>query len=119
MVEKSGAWYSYNGERIGQGRKNAADFLDDHPELKEEIEARIRQLLMPALGEGGDNVEALAGDAGESGLGEPGAILVSPVRSLVRLKGRAGLDSKDAGNQAKCYAAAVRLPGNKGSTVSP
>ena len=73
LVEKSGAWYSYNGERIGQGRKNAADFLDDHPELKEEIEGRIRQLLMPALGEGGDNVEALAGDAGESGLGEPGA----------------------------------------------
>ena len=70
LVEKSGAWYSYNGERIGQGRKNAADFLDDHPELKEEIEARIRQLLMPALGEGGDNVEALAGDAGEAGLGE-------------------------------------------------
>ena len=70
LVEKSGAWYSYNGERIGQGRKNAADFLDDHHELKEEIEARIRQLLMPALGEGGDNVEALAGDAGEAGLGE-------------------------------------------------
>ena len=73
LVEKSGAWYSYNGERIGQGRKNAADFLDDQPELKEEIEARIRQLLMPALGEGGDNVEALAGDAGEAGLGEGGA----------------------------------------------
>ena len=48
MVEKSGAWYSHNGERIGQGRKNAADFLDDHPELKE-IEGRIRQQLMPGL----------------------------------------------------------------------
>src|SRR6056300_258430 len=42
MVEKSGAWYAYNGERIGQGRKNAADFLDDHPELKAEIEDKIR-----------------------------------------------------------------------------
>ena len=73
LVEKSGAWYSYNGERIGQGRKNAADFLDHQPELKEEIESRIRQLLMPALGEGGDNVEALTGDAGEAGLGEGGA----------------------------------------------
>ena len=57
MVEKSGAWYSYNGERNGQGRKNAADFLDDHPDLKDEIESRIRQQLMPALGGEGENVE--------------------------------------------------------------
>ena len=68
-MQKSGSWYSYNGERIGQGRKNAADFLDDHPHLKEEIESRIRQLLMPALGEGVDNVEAIA-EPGDAGLGE-------------------------------------------------
>jgi recombination protein RecA len=71
MVEKSGAWYSYNGERIGQGRKNAADFLDDHPELKEEIEGRIRQQLMPALGGEGKNVEEIA-DAGETVPGDSG-----------------------------------------------
>ena len=69
MVEKSGAWYSYNGERIGQGRKNAADFLDDHPELKEEIEARIRQQLMPALGGENKNVEEIA-DASEAAPGD-------------------------------------------------
>ena len=74
MVEKSGAWYSYNGERIGQGRKNAADFLDDHPELKEEIEGRIRQQLTPGLGGESQNVEEIAdaGDAvpGDSGFGD-------------------------------------------------
>ena len=69
MVEKSGAWYSYNGERIGQGRKNAADFLDDHPELKEEIEGRIRQQLMPGLGGDGQNVEEIA-DAGDAASGD-------------------------------------------------
>jgi recombination protein RecA len=42
VVEKSGAWYSYNGERIGQGKDNAREFLKDHHELAAEIEARIR-----------------------------------------------------------------------------
>ena len=49
LVEKSGAWYAYKNDRIGQGRKNAADFLDDHPELKEEIEASLRAALLPTL----------------------------------------------------------------------
>ncbi|MBZ0252622.1 MAG: recombinase RecA [Candidatus Methylomirabilis sp.] len=42
IVEKSGSWYSYNGERIGQGRDNAADFLKQHPETAEEIEKKVR-----------------------------------------------------------------------------
>ena len=33
IVEKSGAWYGFNGERIGQGRENAKDFLREHPEI--------------------------------------------------------------------------------------
>ena len=51
LVEKSGAWYAYKNDRIGQGRKNAADFLDEHPELKEEIEASLRAALLPTLAE--------------------------------------------------------------------
>ena len=43
VVEKSGSWYSYNSERIGQGRENAKQFLRDHPELAEEIELKVRQ----------------------------------------------------------------------------
>ena len=42
VVNKSGAWYSYNGERIGQGRENAKIFLKDHPEICEEIEKQVR-----------------------------------------------------------------------------
>ena len=43
IVEKAGAWYSYNGDRIGQGRDNVRNFLKEHPEIAEDIEAKIRQ----------------------------------------------------------------------------
>jgi recombination protein RecA len=43
LIEKSGTWYSYNGERLGQGRENAKNFLKDHPELISDIEMKIRQ----------------------------------------------------------------------------
>jgi recombination protein RecA len=48
MVEKAGAWYSYNGERIGQGKANVVKYLKEHVEMANEIESRIRaELLMP------------------------------------------------------------------------
>ncbi|HEY5649662.1 MAG TPA: recombinase RecA [Nitrospiria bacterium] len=43
IVEKSGAWYSYKGERIGQGREQSKNFLREHPEAAKEIEVRIRE----------------------------------------------------------------------------
>lgn len=42
LVEKSGAWFSYKGEKLGQGRENAKIFLRDHPEIANEIENKIR-----------------------------------------------------------------------------
>ncbi|MCE2969505.1 MAG: recombinase RecA [Burkholderiales bacterium] len=45
IVEKSGAWYAYNGERIGQGKDNAREFLREHPEMALEIENKIREQL--------------------------------------------------------------------------
>ncbi len=42
LVEKAGAWFSYKGEKLGQGRENAKIFLRDHPEVAEEIENKIR-----------------------------------------------------------------------------
>lgn len=42
IVEKAGAWYSYNGERVGQGRENAKAFLQDHPEMMTEIDHKVR-----------------------------------------------------------------------------
>ena len=41
IVEKSGAWFSFNGERIGQGRENAKQFLSEHPDVAKKIEAKI------------------------------------------------------------------------------
>ncbi len=43
LVEKSGAWFSYGGERIGQGRENAKTYMEQHPELMEKLEGMILQ----------------------------------------------------------------------------
>jgi recombination protein RecA len=45
IVEKSGAWYAYNKDKIGQGKDNARDYLKEHPELAIEIEARVRETV--------------------------------------------------------------------------
>ncbi len=47
IVEKSGFWYSYGADRIGQGKENAREFLIEHPEIADEIEAKIREKLLP------------------------------------------------------------------------
>ncbi|HUU13518.1 MAG TPA: recombinase RecA [Terriglobia bacterium] len=45
LLEKSGAWYSFDGERIGQGRENAKQFLRDHPDARRKLEIQVRQAL--------------------------------------------------------------------------
>ncbi len=47
IVEKAGSWYSYNGDRVGQGKENARDFLLENPAIAAEIEQRIRERLLP------------------------------------------------------------------------
>ena len=49
IVNKSGAWFSYNGERIGQGRENAKKYLEDHPEITAEIEKKVRNNFSEAF----------------------------------------------------------------------
>jgi recombination protein RecA len=49
FVDKSGAWFAYQGERIGQGRENAREYLRSHPEMMAEIEQKIRSKLMAVL----------------------------------------------------------------------
>jgi recombination protein RecA len=46
IVEKSGAWYSYKGARIGQGKDNVRNFLKENPEISKEIEVMIRNKLL-------------------------------------------------------------------------
>ena len=43
IVKKSGAWFSYNGERLGQGRDNAKEFIKEHEDIRAEIEEKIRE----------------------------------------------------------------------------
>jgi recombination protein RecA len=45
LVEKSGSWYSYKGERIGQGRENARQFLKDNPDVRQQVDAELRKAL--------------------------------------------------------------------------
>ena len=43
IIDKSGAWFSYNGQKIGQGRENAKQFLEDNPSIMEEIDKKVRE----------------------------------------------------------------------------
>ena len=48
LIDKAGAWYSYNSDRIGQGKANSMQFLKNNPEVSNEIEAKLRELLLPS-----------------------------------------------------------------------
>jgi len=51
ILEKSGAWYAYNGEKIGQGKDNAREFLRENPDVAREIENKVRESMgIPLLG---------------------------------------------------------------------
>ena len=58
IVEKAGAWYSYEKDRIGQGKENSRAFLQEHPEMAEEIERRLREMLLPKKTPSKEKVEA-------------------------------------------------------------
>jgi len=51
LIDKSGAWYSYNGERIGQGKDNVRVFLKENPDMASHIESQIRAALLPKTGD--------------------------------------------------------------------
>jgi recombination protein RecA len=50
LIDKSGAWYSYNGDRIGQGKENVRQFLREHPEITNEIDKQLRERLLVPVG---------------------------------------------------------------------
>jgi recombination protein RecA len=68
IIDKAGAWYSYNGDRIGQGKDNVRNFLKENPDMAEEIEAQIRAELLP---ERANNVVPLDKAAGDDLAEEP------------------------------------------------
>jgi len=65
LVDKAGSWYSYKGDRIGQGKDNARQFLKDNPEVSQEIETALREMLMPAKKPRGEAEEEAAAEKGK------------------------------------------------------
>jgi recombination protein RecA len=66
IIEKSGAWYAFNGDRMGQGRENARQFLKDNKDIRQEVENRLRQGLgLPILEDAA--VAAARADKSEKG----------------------------------------------------
>ncbi len=57
FIQKSGSWFSYNGERIGQGRNNVKQYLEDNPEVADKIEAQIREALALTSRPAAENAE--------------------------------------------------------------
>ena len=72
ILEKAGSWYSYNGERIGQGRESVKQFLEEHPELMAELEEKLLSQLKNKPGE--ENTGAAASET-ESLVDEDGVII--------------------------------------------
>ena len=62
IVDKAGAWYSYNGDRIGQGKDNVRKFLKENPSIAEDIEGRIRAELLPKTADNVVPIERAVGD---------------------------------------------------------
>ena len=66
IIEKAGAWFSYNGDKIGQGRENAKQYLLDHPDIMKEVEEKIRDNFNTAFEKSlGDNEEVESEDEEE------------------------------------------------------
>jgi recombination protein RecA len=73
IVKKSGAWFTYEGDQLGQGRENARQFLAEHTDIALEIERRVREAVgLTAFGSEGDQVVAVPDVAAEDAA-EPGA----------------------------------------------
>jgi recombination protein RecA len=89
IVEKSGAWFSFDSERIGQGRENAKAYLKEHPEMAEKIERTIRQ----SAGLLGGQILEAAAEPGTSEGGEgfaEGDVAVTPLSGAAARRGRRG-----------------------------
>jgi recombination protein RecA len=65
LVKKSGAWYTYEGEQLGQGRENAKDFLRSNPEIMVEVSEKIRSAK--GLGDQPDEADEAKGTEGAEG----------------------------------------------------
>ncbi|WP_269745527.1 hypothetical protein [Thermobifida cellulosilytica] len=73
IVRKSGAWYTYEGTQLGQGKENARNFLRSNPDMANEIEKRIKEKLGVPTGDDSASGEAATGEAKEAAKTAPAA----------------------------------------------
>src|SRR6185312_1814593 len=73
IVEKSGSWYSYKGERIGQGRENARQFLKDNADIRQQIDAGLRKALGMVKGEAENGTPVPTPNGSEAPVAKPAA----------------------------------------------
>ena len=66
LVDKSGAWYSYKGDRIGQGRDNVREFIKKNPAMAQELDSALRDILLPKKGAAEKGEEAHAAEEAEA-----------------------------------------------------
>ena len=74
LVDKAGAWYSYKGDRIGQGKANSAKYLEEHMDIANEIEGLIRDSLLAKGGSSGSDEDAKAGKDAKAAKGAKGEL---------------------------------------------
>lgn len=63
LVDKAGAWYSYNGDRIGQGKENVKQFLRDNPDIAADLNTRVREILLPKSSPGKNRKDEAVAEA--------------------------------------------------------
>jgi len=102
FIQKSGAWYSLDGERIGQGRDNARTYLDDHPELLGKLEARLLEKhgIRRRTGSNGTSASAETSSA-KSLAREPAPKPTSEIKVVPVQSGKSGPDPRSSNNSAK------------------
>ncbi len=126
IIEKSGAWYSYNGERLGQGRDQAKTFLKEHKELAEQLRTKILELhkigmIAPTVESGateddGDDVEfapAAAGKSAPAMSATTAATATAAVKSAVTASATSALPPKDALKKATEEKKTSAIPASK------
>ncbi len=93
LIDKSGAWYSYNGERIGQGKENVRNHLKEHPQTAAEIESVLRSKLLPQRPGAGSNEADPASETPDEGGEAPPPAEGSRPRGSGSGRGRAKSES--------------------------
>jgi recombination protein RecA len=71
IVKKSGAWFTYEGDQLGQGRENARQFLAEHIDVRDEIERKVREAVGLTSFSDGDDEPIVLGDAEAPPVEEP------------------------------------------------